>query len=104
VSFFVYHRYGECERDPPPESFPALLDELEERTDDLEHGSVSLVHQSEWGLGIGRGGYVNFELATGDGAPRHMDGLPRAKVIELMISLARGDLAALEAEPWQPGY
>lgn len=30
--------------------------------------------------------------------------IPRAKVIELMTSLARGDLAALESEAWKPGY
>jgi hypothetical protein len=28
----------------------------------------------------------------------------REKLIELMERLARGDLDALEREPWQPGY
>ena len=104
MSFFVYHRYGECEDDPPLSSFPALLDELEERLEDVEHGSVSVVHESEWALGMMRGGYVVFELATGEGPSRHLVDIPRAKVIELMISLARGDIAALEAEPWKSGY
>jgi thiol-disulfide isomerase/thioredoxin len=104
VSFIVYHRWGECESDPPCSSFAPLLDELEERPEDLEHGSVSVVHESEWALGIMRGGYVAFELATGEGPSRHLVDVPRAKVIELMTSLSRGDIASLEAEPWLPGY
>jgi hypothetical protein len=104
MSFFVYHRYGACESDPPISSFPALLDELEEHLEDEEHLSVSVVHESEWALGISRGGYVDFENVESDDQPRHMNGVPREKTIELMEKLARGDLDALEREPWQVGY
>lgn len=104
MSFFVYHRYGVSERDPPRSVFPALLDELGERLDDLEHTSVSVVHESEWGLSIRRGGYVTFEHVEGAAEPRHMTGLSRSKVIELMESLSAGNLEALEREPWKPGY
>ena len=104
MSFFVHHRYGASESNPPLESFSALLDELEERLEDEEHTSVSLIHESEWALGISRGGYVSFENVESDDQPRHMDGVPREKIIELMQTLARGDLEALEREPWQQGY
>lgn len=104
VSFFIYHRYGASESDPPQAAFPLLLDELEDRLEDDEHTSVSLVHESEWSLGFSRGGYVTFENVGGEGEPRHMDGISREKAIELMRSLSGGDFAALEREPWRPGY
>jgi len=104
MSFFVYHRGGAAERDPQPTVFPLLLDELEDRSDDEEHTSVSVIHESEWGLGFSRGGYVTFENVEGEGEPRHMRGISRKKAIEMMHSLSNGDLAALEREPWQAGY
>jgi hypothetical protein len=104
MSFFIYHRYGASESDPPPSIFPLLLDELEERLDDEEHTSVSVIHESEWGLGFYRGGYVTFENVEGEGEPRHMHGVSREKAIETMLALSKGDLAALDKEPWQQGY
>lgn len=104
MSFFVHHRFGGCERDPPLSSLPALLDELEDRLEDEEHVTVSLVHESEWALGIQRGGYVFFENVERDDEPRHMAGLARQKILELLASLSRGDLARLEKEPWEHGY
>jgi hypothetical protein len=35
--------------------------------------------------------------------PRHMTGVTREKVFGLWLQLARGDIAAVEAEPWLPG-
>lgn len=104
MSFFVYHRYGDAQRDPPVSIFPLLLDELEVRLDDEEHTSISVIHESEWGLGVSHGGYVTFENVEGDGEPRHMRNVPREKLIVMMQQIASGDLAALEAEPWQDGY
>ena len=104
MSFFVYHRSGACERDPAFSTFPSLLDELTERPEDQEHTSVSLIHESEWGLGFYLGGYVTFENVEGEGEPRHMRDIARPKLIEMMETLARGDLDALEREPWLSGY
>ena len=104
MGFFVYHRYGECESDPPAGAFALLLDELEDRPDDEEHGSVSVVRESEWSLEVMPGFHLVLEHAEGEGAPRYMDGVPRAKLLEMMAALANGDLAALEREPWRPGY
>jgi hypothetical protein len=104
MSFFVYHRSGACETDPPLSIFALLLDELEERLDDEEHTSISVIHESEWGLSCYRDGYVTYEHVEGDGEPRNMRGLSRNRLIALMGTLAGGDLAALENEPWQAGY
>jgi hypothetical protein len=104
MSFFVYHRYGASERDPAPSIFPALLDELEERLDDEEHTSVSVIHETDWALGFHRGGYVTFENVEQDSEARHMRGISRERAVELMQALSRGDLDAIEREPWQPGY
>ena len=104
MSFFVYHRSGACEREPPTSIFPLLLDELEENPDDEEHLSVSVIHESEWGLGFYRGGYVTFENVEGDGEPRHMREVSREKSIGLMTALSKGDLLVLEQERWEPGY
>ena len=104
MSFFVYHRYGVAQRDPPASIFPLLLDELDVRLDDEEHTSVSVIHESEWGLGIYHGGYVTFENVEGEGEPRHMRNVPREKILVMMQKVASGNLVALEAEPWQDGY
>lgn len=104
MSFFIYHRYGKAERDPPLSIFPALLDELEEQLDDEEHGSVSIIHESEWGLSVLRGGYVAFENVESDDQPRHMREVSREKLIGLMQDLALGHLGELEKEPWETGY
>ena len=104
MSYFVHHRYGASERELPFDKFPGLLDELDERTEDEEHTSASLVHESEWALGFSKGGYVTFEHVEGDGQPRHMIDIPRSKLLELMKTLALGDLPSLEREPWIAGY
>ena len=104
MSFFVYHRYGDVQRDPPVSILPLLLEELEVRLEDQEHMSVSVIHESEWGLGVYRDGYVTFENVEGEGEPRHMRNVPRERLLVLMQKVASGDLASLDAEPWQDGY
>jgi hypothetical protein len=104
MSFFAYHRFGASERDPPVSAFPLLLDELEGHPEDQDHSSVSIIHESEWGLGFSKGGYVTFEHVEGEGEPRHMIGVSRQKQLAMMELLAKGDLAALERELWRPGY
>lgn len=104
MSFFVYHRYGDAERDPPTSTFPILLDELDVRLDDEEHTSISVIHESEWGLSVYHGGYVTWENVEGEGEPRHMGNVSREKLLLMMERVASGDLAELETEPWKAGY
>jgi putative hemolysin len=103
MAFHVTHRYGAMESNPPLSSLPSLLRELDDRSQDTEHGSVAVSHESEWCISVSRGGYVTFEHLE-DGGERHMRGVPDAKIIDLWSRLARGDIASIESEPWRPGY
>ena len=96
MSFFVYRRRGNAERDLPASRFPLLLDELGERLDAAcfpgagdEPASVSAIHESEWSLGLHRGGYVTFEHGEGEREPRHMCKLPRDRQLTLMAAIVR---------------
>lgn len=104
MSFFVYHRSGACERDPPMSILDLLLGELEENLEDEEHVSVSVIHESEWGLACQRGGYATYENVEGNGEPRHMSDLSREQMLSLMQTIAEGELTKMEREPWLPGY
>jgi hypothetical protein len=103
MAFHLTHRYGGMNPGHSSSDFVALLGELADRPDDTEHCSVAVTHESEWSVSVSRGGYVTFEnLETG--GERHMDDVSASKVLELWRSLAEGDLAAVEREPWLPGY
>ncbi|QSI33161.1 hypothetical protein GNX71_27765 [Variovorax sp. RKNM96] len=105
MAFNLTHRYGSVEPGGPNSDFPALLRELEDRPEDTEHGSVAVTHESEWSLAVSRGGYITFEnLEAEGGGERHMDELTVSKIHELFRHLAEGNLAAIEQEPWLPGY
>ena len=105
MAFNLTHRYGSMDPGEPSSDLLALLSELEDRPLDAEHGSVAVTHESEWMLSVSRGGYVTFEnLEAGAGGERHMDGVPTGKILELWRCLAEGNLAAIEQEPWLPGY
>ena len=103
MNFSVTHRYGAMERNPPVSIFPKLLKELDDRPEDTEHGSVAVSHSSEWCLSVSRGGYVVFEHLE-NGGERHVREVPNAKIIELWTSLANGNIAGIELEPWIRGY
>jgi hypothetical protein len=105
MAFHITHRYGDDESDPPLTSLVGLLRELDDRLEDTEHASVSVTHESEWCISVGRGGYVIFEnLESEGGGERHMRNVSDRKILELWSFLAVGDLQRLELEPWKPGY
>jgi hypothetical protein len=103
MAFHVTHRYGAMTSNPPSSTFASLLRELDERPEDQEHCSVSVTHESEWCLGAHGGGHVVWENLEG-GDPRHMVHVPDAEILRLWQLLAAGDIAAIEREPWLPGY
>ncbi|WP_037499546.1 hypothetical protein [Solirubrobacter soli] len=47
MSFYVSHRMGSVDPDPPFASLNGLLDELDEEPDDAEHFSVAVPHHPE---------------------------------------------------------
>ena len=92
---------GNMERDIPLERLADLYAELEHA--DEEHGDVSLTHESEWCLSAYSNGLLVWGNLEERWTPRHMRDVSREKVLALWTLLARGDLAAIEQEPWKPG-
>ena len=99
--FYVVHRYGASEVSPRLEVLTHLLDELvpgDERAD------VWVAHESGWSLSVFSDGVVIWGNPARDDVPHaHMRGVPREKIVELWKLLARGEIAPILAEPWQPG-
>ena len=105
MAFHARGRWGGDEPDPPVERLRTLLQELDTQIEDIEHPDVSLTHETEWCLSAFPSGLLVWEnLEAGDANPRHMKGVPRDKVLALWLKLAGGDIAAVEAQPWLPGY
>jgi len=93
---------GDMDRNPPLSSFEALLAELD--PNDQEHCDVAVTHESGWCISTGISGNISWENVEEGPPPRHMIGVPPEKIIELWTKLAKGDLAAIESEPWREGY
>ena len=70
---------------------------------DDEHPCVSLIHESEWSLGAYANGVLVWENLE-EGEPRHLKGVTRDKVLDLWLKLSEEGIAAIEKEPWLPGY
>ena len=103
MAFNIVHRGGWFEAAPTVEMFEELYDER--FIDDDEHVSVSVGHESEWYLSLYPDGALIWEnVEAEDNEPRHMDEVPKEKVLELWAKLAHGDIESIEAEPWLPGY
>jgi hypothetical protein len=102
VAFHVTHRSGGDSTDPTPEQLRSLIDELD--IEDDEHPEISLAHEREWCLSAFPGGLVVFEnVDTGDN-PRHLRDCTRAELQTMFEELAGGDIDAVTARPWRPGY
>jgi hypothetical protein len=79
-----------------------VLDELD--ASDPEHPDVWLTHESGWTISAYESGLVVWENPEQRTEPRHMTGIAREAVLAMWIELSRGDLAAVEAQPWQLGH
>jgi hypothetical protein len=105
MSYFIRHRFGGNDRDPPLEALDALLGELDDRPVDPEHPSVALVHESHWALAVYPRGLITLEnvedLAV---EPQHLVVQDRGEARSLLQSLAEGDLDEVFAAAWRPGY
>ncbi|HEX8456329.1 MAG TPA: hypothetical protein VF656_03325 [Pyrinomonadaceae bacterium] len=103
MAFNIVHRGGWFEDKPSIEMFEELYNER--FIEDDEHLSVSVAHESEWYLSLYPDGEIVWEnVEATDNEPRHMDDVPKDKVLELWTKLANGDIESIEAEPWLPGY
>ncbi|HEX5658319.1 MAG TPA: hypothetical protein VFX59_14050 [Polyangiales bacterium] len=92
-------RWGLSVDDPTVEDLRHALDELDEADD--EHPDAWVSHESGWTLSaFGTGLLIWSDLES---SHRHMLKVSRSRMLALWMRLRDGDLAAVEAEPWQPG-
>jgi hypothetical protein len=102
VSYFVVSRWGSSVREPTLDVLKEILAELD--VDDLEHACAYLSHESGWSLMAYQTGAVEWvNVEEDDPEERHMDDVSREKALKLWLKLSRGDVEAVEAEPWLPG-
>ena len=95
------HLHGEMER-ATVDKLQSLLDELEQSDD--EHTDVSVSDESEWTLSAFRHGLLVWENVGEDDEPKHLKGLTRSEILKHFTALVNGDLDAIHALPWSPGY
>jgi hypothetical protein len=89
------------DRDVSDSALDELLAEL--RDADAEHFDVAVTTDDEWCLSVFSGGLVIWEtLERND--PKHLRQVSRLDARRLLGHVARGELQAVEAMPWQPGY
>ncbi|GGN20933.1 hypothetical protein FHR83_002078 [Actinoplanes campanulatus] len=108
MSFSLLWRHGasSAHDEIPDETLYKLLAELDEG-EDAEHGDVWLSEDATgWGIGVFAGdrGLVVLENTESDGRPFHRTGVSRQEAFVLFRRAADGQMAAIRAEPWRPGY
>jgi len=59
-------------------------------------------HDTGWTLSVFESGLVIWDNLD-CGEPRHQVGISRQKALELWLKLLRGEIEAIEQEPWRPG-
>ncbi|MFJ1758376.1 hypothetical protein [Kitasatospora sp. NPDC088134] len=100
MSYFMYDVMGGAVDEPDPEAMERVLDGLANADD--EHPDVSLSHESEWCLSAFRSGLLIWENTEDDSvAPVKMREVTREETLRLFRLLAAGDIASIEALPWQ---
>lgn len=79
----------------------AQLDDSESSAS--EHPDISLIHdESGWSLSLFPSGIALWEnLDQGDADTRYIQNVSREKALDLWIKLSRGELDAIEGEPWE---
>jgi hypothetical protein len=102
MSFFITHVFGDDEDDPPLERLEELYTEKD--TGDQEHFGVSVTHETEWCLTLQPNNTLIWENVADGDHPRHMEDVPKDKVLDLWGKLARGDIAGIDSETWLEGY
>ncbi|MFD6416175.1 hypothetical protein [Streptomyces sp. NPDC060194] len=100
MSYFMYDVTGGTVDEPDLETMQRVLDGLAQADD--EHPDVSLTHESGWSLSAFGDGLLVWENPDEDSmAPGEMRNVARKEVLGLFGLLAAGDIASVEALPWQ---
>jgi hypothetical protein len=102
VRFSVTDRLGGSDPDPPVERVREVLAELDHH--DRFHPSAWLRHESGWLLEAHADGTLVWWCDDEPGCPfTHMRSVPRGRVLELWLQLARGEVAEIAGLAWLPG-
>ncbi|PWU16469.1 MAG: hypothetical protein C5B50_13575 [Verrucomicrobia bacterium] len=101
MNYFAQTRWGGSENLPDENRMREILAELEKS--DPEHPDTWLTHESGWTLSVYESGLVIFENMESGEEPRHQLGVSREKALELWLKLSRGEIAAINQEPWRAG-
>ncbi len=104
VAAHMTHRSGAMEPVATASALDALLAELD-GPDDPEHPNVAVTHESGWTLGAFPDGRLIWEDEESEQPnERHKARVSRNEMRPLLALLAAGDIAAVEAAGWEPGY
>jgi hypothetical protein len=102
MSYHVVMRWGGSEDEPDESRMREILAELD--VPDPEHPDTWMTHESSgWTLSIFEGGLVIWKKLGASNEKRHQVGVSRERALELWLKLSRGELDAIEQEPWRPG-
>lgn len=96
------HPYGDSDDDVSPAALDELVGEL--HMGDDEHFGVSVEHETGWCLTAYPSGVLVWEDVESDGPTGHRRDVPVAEVRRLFRLLADGNITAIHALGWQPGY
>ncbi|MFF0477111.1 hypothetical protein [Streptomyces sp. NPDC004284] len=100
MSHFMYDVMGGTVDEPDPETRGRVLDGLADADD--EHPDVSLTHESGWSVSAFQDGLLIWENPDDDATPPgEMREVTREDTLRIFGLLASGDVAAVEALPWQ---
>ncbi len=103
MAYVVTHWRGNQERNLPMDQFSRLIGELDES--DGDHGDVSVAHDTGWSVTASRAGTVTWEhLEDSAIEPRHLVGVSRGEMVDLLQAVAVVDLEALGRRRWKAGY
>jgi hypothetical protein len=99
MGFIVTHLSGEMDRDPPVESLPELVGELDSA--DPEHGDVAIADESGWTLTAYPDGRLLWEDVEEGDEELELTDVSREEMVRLFGLVARGDLQAVHDLPWK---
>jgi hypothetical protein len=100
-TFIVTHRYGAMDTWDDPSRIVHLVNELDERAEDLEHTSVAVHDASGLCISAAIDGTVIMEnIEDPDEPSRYLRGVSRERQIDLLKTLAEGRTDDLASHPW----
>jgi len=101
MTYHVVTRWGDSEDAPNERRMREILSEIEKP--DAEHPDAWLTHENGWSLAVYESGLVTWENVESSGEPRHQVGVSKKNALELWLKLSRGEVEAIEQEPWSRG-